>query len=566
VAGTDSNIMNRLRSTLVHGGLLAVVALGLPACATILRVRDPSQRIMAMDREALEMYQAGDVSQAEDLLNEAVTSGRNAGLEASPVMAPVHLHLGAVLLSLEDKRQAMKNLGLALRIDPAVQPDATIANPELKKAMVQARTQIAHGRGPAALAAQSLRVPPRSALARGSAPVRESAPAQESASAPAHPTGPSAREATASAIAELTRSEPPSRAATPPPTPVPAKEAVPQPDADEPDLPAPIPQPLYCLLPDEAPPKVEIPLRCAARPGLSVGRVVLYYRTPGRAKFSSVPMSRSAKGWYQAAMPPTEAAAKSLQYYVEVRGQNNKVTTSNGQPDSPNLVLIRASAKEAGPAAEDAAVKQEVEEENPLAVLTAEHARAVQDAGTHRRARDAYWLGVGVGSGYGWHPARRLEFHDDHQIENGVSPAGLLQITPELGRQLGARYAVSVQLRLQLIPESGAGDNRPGAPAHTAFAVFLRGHRFFGVGNFQAFLTGTVGAGDGFRLVVPSQPDADIGRSDTIRGGPVALGPGAGLTYHFTRHFAWAVEARGLVGLPDFATLGELSTGAALAF
>jgi hypothetical protein len=332
---------------------------------------------------------------------------------------------------------------------------------------------------------------------------------------------------------------------------------------DEPDLPASVSQPLYCLTPDEAPPGVEIPMRCVPGPGLTVAKMVLFYRTPGRNEFTAVNMSRSPKGWYRGTVPPS-SAGKALQYYIEARGPGNKVASSNGEEESPNLVLIRDESESR--LAADEAPASARDDENPLALAEEEHARAVEERSTHRRARDAFWLGVGVGSGYGWHPARRLEFHDDLQMASGVSPAGLLQISPEIGRQFGARYALSLQARLQVIPESGSGDNRAGAPAHTALAVFLRGHRFYGLGNAQLFLTGTIGGGQGFRLVVPPDPESGVDRSDTVRAGPFVAGPGAGFIYHFSRHFAWALELRTLVGFPDLAALGELSTGGSLAF
>jgi hypothetical protein len=316
-------------------------------------------------------------------------------------------------------------------------------------------------------------------------------------------------------------------------------------------------QPLYCLLPDEAPPAVEIAMRCVPNPGLSVARMVLFYRPPGRAAFTAVPMARSRKGWYAGVVPATAGTTRSVQYYIEARGPANEVATANGDVGSPNLLLIRSDTRRDAAAAE---------EENPLAVIAQEHARVREEAGAHRRSDSAFWLAVGVGSGAGWHPTRRLEFHDDEQVATGVLRAGLLQVTPEIGRQLGAHYAVSIQGRLQVIPESGLGDARAGAPAHSAYSVLLRVHRFFGLRSAQLSLTGAVGGGDGFRLVVPPTPQEGVRRSDTIRGGPVVFGPGAGFLYHFSRHFAWALEGRVLVGVPDLAALGELSTGAAVSF
>jgi Tfp pilus assembly protein PilF len=529
---------------------LVILAFSIPcvaSCAHLLRARDPAARMAALDREALDAYQAGELTQARDLLNNAVAIGKDAALDRDPVMARAYLDLGAVFLATNDRRQGMQYLGYALRINPDIEPDPGIATPPLKKTLALARSQVKHRRGPASVAALSLKLPV--------------VPAKREASVAAR-----------TAVIAPTRPAPAPPAAAPPPPPKvdPPKAPAPEPEDNEPDLPATITQPLYCLTPDEAPPSVQIPLRCVPRPGLSVARMVLFYRGPGSERFTAVPMARSRKGWYAGVVPPAASAGKSLQYYVEAHGPGNKVSTTNGQADSPNLLLIREGAKPAGllAAAEprgEAPVRQEKDEENPLAVVEQQRARALEE-GARRRSSHAVWLAVGIGSGYGWHPTRRLEFHDENQIGTGVSPAGLIQVTPEVGLQLGARYAVSIQGRLQIIPDSGSGDNKPGSPARTAVAAFVRVHRFYGLGSAQLFLTGTLGAGDGFRLTVPPHPELGAGRSDTVRGGPLALGPGAGFIYHFTRHFGWAVETRLLVGFPAFAALGEASTGAQLSF
>jgi hypothetical protein len=135
-----------------------------------------------------------------------------------------------------------------------------------------------------------------------------------------------------------------------------------------------------------------------------------------------------------------------------------------------------------------------------------------------------------------------------------------------VGYQWDERYAFSFQLRFQYIPESGSGDTKAGSPAHGAWAAFGRAYRFLGTANGQPFLTGTVGAGQGFRLVVPPHPLMGVTRNDTIRGGPVVLGPGAGYLYHFTKNFAWNAEVRLLAGVPDFAMMAEFSTGGQVAF
>jgi hypothetical protein len=542
--------MYGLRSRSIRGLVWALSVLALGGCSVISRVRDPSHSMADLDSRGLEAYQSGELTQARDLLNDAVSVGKKAGLARSETMARTYLHLGAVFIALDETDQALRYLGLALRIQPSISPGNDINSPPLRRTLALARTQVKSGRGPAATAAPELPFPesPRPVTARATADALREPAAERLAVTAAAPAAPVAAppEPAAAAAPEL-KSE------------------------DEPELPATISEPLHCVTPDEAPPAVQIPVRCVARPGIAVARMVLYHRAPGSAKFTAVAMARSRQGWYQAMIPPTVVAGKSLQYYVEAHGTGKRPSASAGDEESPNLLLIRANAPRAGQkiatGSEPSPSARPEVEENPLALADQEHALKIADAGIRRRGHNALWFGVGGGTAYGWHPTQRLELHDDNQVGPGFSPAGIGQITPEIGVQLGTAYAVSIQARFQFIPESGSGETTvTDAPKHSAFAVFARLYRFFGRGQGQPFVTGTLGGGEAFRLKVPPHPELMLGRSDTVRGGPVALGPGLGYLYQFNGHFAWAVEARVLLGIPTVAALGELSTGAQLAF
>jgi hypothetical protein len=230
---------------------------------------------------------------------------------------------------------------------------------------------------------------------------------------------------------------------------------------------------------------------------------------------------------------------------------------NNGDTSSPNLLLLRALSA-TGPAEADE--PSGLEEENPLEAIEKEQ----READLHRRSFGAYWIGLGLGTAYGWHPRRNLEFRSDKDVLAGTSSGGRLHLGPELGYQWSERLGFSVQLRYQIIPEEGSGDLTPGHPAQSAFAVLARAHYYVGDGNLQGFGTANLGAGEGFRLVVP--PNDQVLRNDTIDGGPVVIGAGAGGIYHFNKHFGWVLELRGLIGLHHFAALGEVNTGAQISF
>src|SRR4051812_40687308 len=90
-------------------------ALSLMACAT---TEGTSRRMLDLNREALTAYEAGHLEQARDLLLEAVSLGKEGGLGKDNSMARTYLDLGAVYLALKERDKGLRNLGLALRIEP----------------------------------------------------------------------------------------------------------------------------------------------------------------------------------------------------------------------------------------------------------------------------------------------------------------------------------------------------------------------------------------------------------------------------------------------------------------
>jgi tetratricopeptide (TPR) repeat protein len=519
--------------------------------------------MLDLDEQALEAYSAGEIARARAMLLKAVAAGKKAGLDDDPAMARVYLDLGAVNLADNDRGEALRNFGLALSIKPDIEPSADIASPALKKVVAVARLQVKRGRGAAAAAV----------AARKKGKETKEVASSDDVVATGKPK-------------PATRSQPPpvaddgeGRATVREPAPVREhKESVPvakvsapsRPAQDEePELPADPSHPLYCPSPDEAPPAADVPLRCVATRGLAVSSMVLFYRPAGSETFISVPMVRSSKGWYRGVVPASALVGKTLQYYVEAHGPASTVAGSNGEASSPNLVIIRPGAAPVSLRAVAAAPSARSEssasvEENPL--TAAEEKRVDAETSLHRRRTHALWIGVGLGSGMGWHPARTLEFRREDNVASGFSPAALMQLTPEIGWQYDESWAFSLQTRHQFIPESGSGDDRLGAPAHGALAVLLRAYRYFGQSRGQPFVSAAIGYGDAFRLVIPPHPEMGVIRNDTVKGGPWVLGPGAGYLYNFTSHFGWAAEARLLGALPDRAALVEFMTGGQVGF
>jgi hypothetical protein len=364
-----------------------------------------------------------------------------------------------------------------------------------------------------------------------------------------------------------------------PPTAVPRPPPVPT-VAPAPPLPAvTFPEgssaPLYCPLPIEAPPQQAVVLRCAVRPDLRPDRLALHYRPAGSDIFTEVPMPRTRSGVFRGVVPVEATSGKSLQFFVDA-GAGTKINLGNS--DSPNVLLLREGAAPVGQGPSDegsegkevddeaAALAERIrrEDEDPLAV--AELRREIRQV--RRRAPGKFWVALGIGTGYGVQPGSKLEFRQDRRVDAGPLKAGLVHALPEVGYQATDRLSFSLQGRFQYAPVEGAGDPLPGDPPQSATAFLLRGVFNLGEGPLHGFAAACVGGamGGGFRLIVPAGSGPDLPRSDTVRGGPVVAGGGAGLIYHFTPRLAWPLEARTLIGFPSVAAVLEVGTGVAFAF
>jgi Tfp pilus assembly protein PilF len=180
----------------------------------------------------------------------------------------------------------------------------------------------------------------------------------------------------------------------------------------------------------------------------------------------------------------------------------------------------------------------------------------------------SWWFGLGIGSGVGFHGTRVLESRTDYSVPGGISFAALAHLAPEIGYRYSDRWAFSLQTQHQLIPkggtvETGATDSRP----TMAHAVFARAHyQLYDFQKAEVWGTATLGGGSAIRLYVPANPDVGLPSSDTVKAGPVALGPGVSVIYHATRRVGLVGELRALATLGDFAMLADFNLGASFGF
>lgn len=110
--------------------------------------------------------------------------------------------------------------------------------------------------------------------------------------------------------------------------------------ADGPELPAELPQPVFCPGLDERPAAADLYVHCAPQPKLQAKALALHYRFPGALDYTALPMESNRKGWFLAVIPAGKVAGKTLQYYVEARSADGKPVAANGKPKSPNIMML----------------------------------------------------------------------------------------------------------------------------------------------------------------------------------------------------------------------------------
>jgi hypothetical protein len=179
------------------------------------------------------------------------------------------------------------------------------------------------------------------------------------------------------------------------------------------------------------------------------------------------------------------------------------------------------------------------------------------------RKLHAVWLGWTFGSGYGWHPRRRLERRVDLEIDPAFGAGQLGHFGPEIGYQWRDRLAVSLQTRHQVIPKIATDPTQVDDAHQWAHTLLARAIYLFPDirARLQPYTGGVVGLGEGFRFRVEAAPSRTLNTSDTIRGGPVVVGPIGGLIFRLAEGLSVMGEVRALFGVPDPAGMADLSIG-----
>jgi hypothetical protein len=343
---------------------------------------------------------------------------------------------------------------------------------------------------------------------------------------------------------------------------------------EEPDLPAEIPEPLYCPNALEAPPGRTGVLRCVLKPGIKAAKVLFYYRLSGKEEFASQDVTRTPGGWLVAAAPAAAFVGKFLHYYFEAKDDKGEPVASNGSFMSPNMMLIRKGAPPLGLDAfagmRIGGVEISEKDENPLA-------DRIFGLPGEPPPEKRFWVSFALGSGYGHHGAQTLEWYEYENAPGAVSvaggfrSAGQILIAPEFGYRFTNRLSASLAIRGQIILHEGTESVMAGGPAPAAFSAMAKAIYTYPLGN-RLTLHGWfgLGGGEGVRLVVPAEPenvDRQRDSSDTVRVGPILTGIGAAADYALFEGWSLRVNfPQILVALPTFGTVFDATMGAVYAF
>jgi len=304
-----------------------------------------------------------------------------------------------------------------------------------------------------------------------------------------------------------------------------------------------------------------VPVRVSTDSGLGAKKVVLTFKADGAEDFSSRTLKEDPPGsgnWY-GEIPSAATQGGLLEYYIEVLGDDDNVVAANGTGEHTLKVALVGPSQGSVAARRKPAPKAPPKAEGP-----------------------SWYLGLGVGSGFGYTTGYGEVNNNDKINPPGFAPSSLGHIAPEIGYFVNRDFLLSLQLRFQYV--SGAtsyyaptnttppvcGDNVC-TPAWYALAGFARANFLFGEGDFRPYITGTLGLGQirhvaEFASITNCGPNRSSTCTDTVAAGPVFLGGGGGLLYNLTPSFGLTLGANLLVGFTTFTFHVDINAGIAAMF
>lgn len=559
-----------------------------PGCAMM--GTPTTRKIDDLNTKAMADFKAGKAEKAQERLQSALSLAEKEKVTDHRSVAETHMNLGVVQATGSgQRRKAVDQMVKALIIKPGLTPEKAWRNAKVDKAFASAQKRAGQERKAkeqadktktavaAVTPSQAPVAPPPPAKAEekpaptpeAAAPVAavaEPKSKKKSKKAMAAEAAEAAKAVEAAKVAEVAKPTAPPSAAVAPTTPSSGAVAVvaAAPVVDmlvEAKVPSPVPEPVFCPLPDEVPPGKDLAVWCAVDPSVHAKKATLFVRPPDQSEFAKLAMERSAEGWWVATIPAASVKGTLLQFYVQAEKQNAEVLAATGNDASPGFVLVRPKARPVRAVMTQSFLDGD---DDPAAGAAIEEAPVEAPKGFQWRK---LWVALQGGSAYGWHSDAALEFRPDIEVAAGTASAGTFQVLPEIGYRLNEKWSASLQLRLQKLPNEGDTGGRPGGPAPGAISALLRALYETPLSQkLNLGISGYLGGGEGVRFVMDPIPTKGRSGTDTVRGGPFLIGAGVGAFYAVTERLALSADLRALVGVPDKALLGEFNLGFRYAF
>jgi hypothetical protein len=280
-------------------------------------------------------------------------------------------------------------------------------------------------------------------------------------------------------------------------------------------------------------------------------KVMLSFSADGSEDFGEREMHEESPGNWMGEIPASATEGAKVSYYIEVDGDDDQVIAKKGTAADPLVVELRGPG--GAPLGQKKKVapppKEKPESEGPT-----------------------WYVGLGIGSGFGWTTGTGEINPKDVVKPAGFAPAKLGQVSPEVGYFLSPDLLLSLQIRFQLVSGTTTNFTGPGAAAAPSYALagFARARYLFDAGDVHPFVGGLLGGGTirhvaTFNSVLcstsPKTPCVD-----SMKAGPIFVGGTGGVIYNVTPTFGLTGETNLALGFTNFTFNVDINVGVALEF
>ena len=299
-----------------------------------------------------------------------------------------------------------------------------------------------------------------------------------------------------------------------------------------------------------------IPITVMTDAALAAKKVVMVFKPEGRPSYQQVELKEYSVGNWSGSIPESATEGGWVAYALSVADEAGQVVGTQGSPEAPMVIVLKAAPRAAVARQEDA--EPEPEEPEPAEPATILFGLSL---GT----------GVGYASGYG-------EQNVNDRVAAGFGGSKRGHLLPEIGYFLSPDVLLSLQLRVQFVSGATAVVDPTGTmcgadhvcdPATMAIAGLARISYLFGRGGFVPYLSVVLGAGQ-IRHVASFPQDKRCGPDpvnnpmkcvDTVAAGPILVGGGAGLLLNATDNFGITLGVTPLLGFPHFTLHLDFNAG-----